>query len=149
MQRDVCTQVEEFLRERHFKLTGPRREVIRILHESRTPLSVQEVHQQLQDIKADLASVYRTINLLCELGVLTRLDFQEKLYRYELSAPFTPHHHHLICKKCGNIENVFEQCLPAGFEEKIRQRSGFEIESHILEFYGICETCAEQTTSGP
>ncbi|MDY0091588.1 MAG: Fur family transcriptional regulator [Candidatus Vecturithrix sp.] len=147
MQRDVCTQVEKFLRERHYKLTGPRREVIRILNASCTPLSVQEVHQQFQAIKADLASVYRTINLLCELGVLTRLDFQEKLYRYELSDPFAPHHHHLICKKCGNVENVFEQCLPPGFEERIRQRSGFEIESHILEFYGLCETCAEQVPS--
>ena len=147
MQNNTCRKVEKLLREHHYKLTGPRREVIRILNENSTPLSVQEVHQQFQGVKADLASVYRTINLFCELGVLKKLDFQEKLYRYELSDPFAPHHHHLICKKCGNIENIFDPCLPEGFEEKIRQRSGFEIESHILEFYGVCETCAEQSTS--
>lgn len=146
MLADVCSQVEEFLRTRHYKLTGPRREIIRILNKSNRPLSVQEIHQQLSDTTADLASVYRTINLLCDLGVITKLDFHEKLYRYELSDAFAPHHHHLICRKCGSIENIFEQCLPKGFEKKIRQRSGFEVKSHILEFYGVCESCAESSS---
>ncbi len=143
MLSNMCTQVEEFLRSHRYKLTGARKEIIRILNESNRPLSVQEVHQQLNDTTADLASVYRTMNLLCELGVITKLDFQEKLYRYELSDAFVPHHHHLICKRCGSIENIFEPCLPKGFEEKIRKHSGFEVESHVLEFYGVCESCAE------
>jgi Fur family ferric uptake transcriptional regulator len=142
MLADVCAQVEEFLRIRRYKLTEPRKEIIRILNESNKPLSVQEIHQQFSDTKADLASVYRTVNLLCELGVITKLDFYEKLYRYELSDVFAPHHHHLICKKCGSIENVFDQCLPQELEEKIRQNSGFKVESHVLEFYGVCRACA-------
>ena len=146
MLSNTCIQVEEFLRNRRYKLTGARKEIIRILNESNRPLSVQEVHQQLSDTTADLASVYRTINLLCELGVITKLDFQEKLYRYELSDTFVPHHHHLICKQCGSIENIFESCLPKGFEEKIRKHSGFEVESHVLEFYGMCQACAESSS---
>jgi Fur family transcriptional regulator, ferric uptake regulator len=141
MTRDVCARVEEFLRQHQYKLTGARKEIIRILNASDRPLSVQEIHQQLNDTAADLASVYRTINLLCELGVLTKLDFQEKLYRYELSDVFAPHHHHLICKQCGSVANVFEHCLPDNVMEQIRTQEGFTVESHILEFYGLCKVC--------
>lgn len=141
MPRDVCEQVEEFLRQHQYKLTGARKEIIRIFNANDRPLSVQEIHQQLNDTTADLASVYRTINLLCDLGVLIRLDFQEKLYRYELSDAFVPHHHHLICKQCGNVANVFEPCLPDDIMKQILQQEGFMVESHILEFYGICKAC--------
>lgn len=143
---DVCEQVEEFLRQHQYKLTGPRREIIRILNANARPLSVQEIHQQLNETSADLASVYRTINLLCELGVLTRLEFQEKLYRYELSDAFTEHHHHLICKQCGHVENVFHYCLSDGVTEDILKQQGFMVESHILEFYGICKECTRPAT---
>jgi Fur family ferric uptake transcriptional regulator len=146
MPIDVCEQVEEFLRRYRYKLTGARKEIIRILNASDRPLSVQEIHQQLNDNTADLASVYRTINLFCDLGVITKLDFQEKLYRYELSDAFTRHHHHLICKQCGSVANVFEQCLPAGVEEQIFKQEGFTVESHILEFYGICKECTHSST---
>jgi Fur family ferric uptake transcriptional regulator len=147
MARDVCAQVEEFLRQRQYKLTGARKEIIRILNGSDRPLSIQEIHQQLNNTTADLASVYRTINLFCDLGVTTKSNFQEKLYRYELSDTFTRHHHHLICKQCGRVTNVFEHCLPDDVAEQILQQEGFTVESHILEFYGICKACTHPVTS--
>jgi Fur family ferric uptake transcriptional regulator len=146
MVADVCEKVEEFLRSRRYKLTNARKEMIRIFNKAGTPLTVQEVHQALHHTTADLASIYRSVNLFCELGILTKLDFHDKQYRYELSDAFVPHHHHLICTQCGTIDNVFEQCLPEGFEEKIHKQRGFEVESHILEFYGVCGTCAESSS---
>jgi Fur family transcriptional regulator, ferric uptake regulator len=142
MFQDMCSQVEACLQRQHYKLTGARKEIIRILNDSTTPLSVQEIHHHLADTTADLASVYRTVNLLCDLGVVVKLEFQEKLYRYELSDAFVPHHHHVICKTCGRIENIFDPCLPEGLEQNIRQQFGFEVESHILEFYGVCANCS-------
>ncbi len=139
---DICAQVEEFLRVRQYKLTAPRREIIRVLNGGQKPLSIQEIYQQMKERPADLASVYRTVNLLCELGVLLKLEFHEKCYRYELSETFTPHHHHAICRKCGEIENIFEECISQKAEERISRQAGFRIESHILEFYGICRECA-------
>jgi Fur family ferric uptake transcriptional regulator len=120
--------------------------MIRIFTKTGKPLTVQEVHQQFHDTTADLASIYRSINLFYDLGILIKLDFHDKQYRYELSDVFVPHHHHLICKQCGHIDNVFEQCLPGGFEEEIRRQCGFEVESHVLEFYGVCESCAESSS---
>ncbi len=144
---DVCTQVEAFLKTRQYKLTAPRREIIRILNDGRKPLSIQEIYQQLKERPADLTSVYRTVNLLCELGILLRLEFHEKRYRYELSEAFTPHHHHAICRKCGSIENVFEECISRTMEERIGRQARFRIESHILEFYGLCGECAAQNAT--
>lgn len=146
MYSEVCGQIEEFLRSQRYKLTNARKEMIRIFTKARKPLTVQEIHQRFHDTTADLASIYRSINLFCDLGILAKLDFHDKQYRYELSDVFVPHHHHLICKQCGNIDNVFEQCLPEGFEEKIHRQCGFEVESHILEFYGVCESCAESSS---
>jgi Fur family transcriptional regulator, ferric uptake regulator len=142
MMTDICTQVEEFLRQRHYKLTEPRKAVIRVLNVCQRPLSVQEIYDRLGAARADLASVYRTVNLLCELNVLAKLDFHDKVYRYELSDTFAAHHHHLICKKCGSIEDFAAQCLPAGWEQNILCCAGFAVESHVLEFYGVCKLCA-------
>jgi Fur family ferric uptake transcriptional regulator len=146
MSENVYSQIEEYLRNRRYKLTGVRKEMIRIFDEAHKPLTVQEVHQRLHATTADIASIYRSINLFCELGILTKLDFHDKHYRYELSDAFVPHHHHLICTQCGDIANVFEPCLPEGLEEKLHAQRGFTVESHILEFYGLCESCVESSS---
>jgi Fur family transcriptional regulator, ferric uptake regulator len=146
MLEDVYTQIEDYLRQHHYKLTGPRKAIIRVLNACHKPLGVQEIFDQIQDTRVDLASVYRTVNLLCELNVLVKLDFHDKLYRYELSDAFAAHHHHLICKKCGNIEDFADQCIPSGLEQTILCRSGFAVESHVLEFYGVCKECTPDST---
>ena len=139
----VCATIEVFLRQKGYKLTKSRREVIRIFRQAATPLSVSDVHQRLAETAADLASIYRTIHLLCDLGVITKLEFHEHTYRYELSDLFAPHHHHLICRNCGIIENLFNECLPVGLEEKILAQAGFQVESHVLEFFGTCRNCSK------
>ena len=147
VKMDICAQVEAFLKTRQYKLTAPRREIIRVLNDAQKPLSIQEMYQQLNERPADLASVYRTVNLLCELGVLNKLEFHEKRYRYELSEAFSPHHHHAICRKCGAIENIFDECILQTVEERIKRQAGFHVESHILEFYGVCEECASHSAA--
>lgn len=146
MSERVYRQIEEYLRKQRYKLTGARKEMIRIFDDAHKPLTVQEVHQRIHATSADLASIYRSINLFCELGILTKLDFHDKQYRYELSDAFVPHHHHLICTQCGDIANVFETCLLKGIEEKLRTQRGFAVESHILEFYGVCKSCADSSS---
>ncbi len=146
MYAEVCGQIEAFLRTRRYKLTNARKAMIRILTQAGKPLTAQEVHQRFDDTTADLASIYRSINLFCELGILIKLDFHDNQYRYELSDTFVPHHHHLICTNCGDITNVFEPCLPKGIEETLRAHCGFAVQSHILEFYGICKTCADSSS---
>jgi Fur family ferric uptake transcriptional regulator len=99
-----------------------------------------EQHQSIEEIRGrcpgvGLVTVYRTLDMLGELGLVRRLDLGDGP-RYELAED---HHHHLICESCGSISE-FEECpldpalLPA-------RNSGFSVRSHSLEVYGRCVDC--------
>ena len=99
-----------------------------------------EQHQSMEEIKnrcpeVGLVTVYRTLDLLGELGLVRRLDLGDGP-RYELAED---HHHHLICESCGEISE-FEEC-PLNIERLSPESSGFEARSHSLEVYGWCVAC--------
>jgi Fur family ferric uptake transcriptional regulator len=115
-----------------YKATPQRIEVLRAL--------VEEQHQSLEEIRArcpevGLVTVYRTLDLLGNLGIVRRLDLGDGA-RYELAEH---HHHHMICESCGGISE-FEECpldpelLPPGSTD-------FEVRAHSLEVYGRCGAC--------
>ncbi len=83
-----------------------------------------------------LVTVYRTLDLLSELGLVRRLDLGEGP-RYELAED---HHHHLICEDCGSVSE-FEQC-PLDLERLPQMEKGFQVKSHSVEVYGRCASCA-------
>lgn len=97
-----------------------------------------EQHQRLEEIRArcpevGLVTIYRTLDLLAEIGAVRRLDLGNGP-RYELAED---HHHHLICESCGDVTE-FERCpLDLG---SLRGMD-FEVSSHTLEIYGRCGTC--------
>jgi Fur family ferric uptake transcriptional regulator len=97
-----------------------------------------EQHQSLEEIRArcpevGLVTIYRTLDLLSEIGAVRRLDLGDGP-RYELAED---HHHHLICESCGGVSE-FERC-----PLELRRLRGvdFEISSHTLEIYGLCADC--------
>lgn len=99
-----------------------------------------ERHQSLEGIRGrcprvGLVTVYRTLDLFSELGIVRRLDLGDGA-RYELAAD---HHHHLICESCGGIEE-FDEC-PLD-PERLPIRSGFQVRAHSLEVYGRCAGCS-------
>ena len=97
-----------------------------------------EQHQRLEEIRArcpevGLVTIYRTLDLLAEIGAVRRLDLGNGP-RYELAED---HHHHLICESCGDVTE-FERCpLDLG---SLRGMD-FEVSAHTLEIYGRCGTC--------
>ena len=97
-----------------------------------------EQHQSLEEIRArcpevGLVTIYRTLDLLSEIGAVRRLDLGDGP-RYELAED---HHHHLICESCGGVSE-FDRC-----PLDLRRLEGvdFEISSHTLEIYGRCAGC--------
>lgn len=120
------------MRGRGYKATPQRVSVLEAL------ASVQ--HQSLEEIKGrcpevGLVTVYRTLDLLGELGFVRRLDLGDGP-RYELAED---HHHHLICESCGDIAE-FEEC-PLNTEQLAPSGSGFVAHSHSIEVYGYCAGC--------
>ncbi len=91
-----------------------------------------------------LATVYRTIQLLSELHLIDRINFDDGFVRYEMgtvSERGQKHrHHHLICLKCGKVVS-FRGDLLEELENKITATTGFSIVNHEVKLYGFCKEC--------
>ncbi|MEX1112302.1 MAG: Fur family transcriptional regulator [Candidatus Andersenbacteria bacterium] len=132
-------QLKESLREHGLKVTPARMGVLRILMESQVPLSVQAIIEQMKSLAIDQATVYRTLNTFETAGLVHVIDFQYGHGHYELAS--RPHHHHLVCRSCGRVEDV-EDCRVLDIEKSVVSKRGFaSIEEHALEFFGTCKAC--------
>lgn len=143
------------LKDEGYRVTGPRRALLRLLAETKAPLSVQEMYASVNPTDEDgnleehinLVTVYRFANLLVDLGLVRRVELGQGYYRYEREEPQDgPHHHHLICQKCGKIED-FHGCDLGTMTTRLEGESGFKVERHQLELFGTCPTC--QVTPPP
>src|SRR3974377_1590794 len=89
----------ERLRRRSRKLTGPRQAILNLLRRHRHPLAIKEIFSGLAAGNCDLATVYRSMHLLEEMGMVKRFDFGDGVARFELLAEGDDgHHHHLVCR---------------------------------------------------
>ena len=127
------------LREAGYKITGPRRAVIQVLEIEGHHLSPAEVLERGRAIHPGLsrATVYRTLDLLTELGALRPIYLGDGGSRV---ARVAKGHHHLICLSCGTAIH-FEECVAAELTQILSERFGFRVKSHLLELYGTCEDC--------
>ena len=134
------------LSEHGYKITPQRKEILQIFvdHSDYHHMSAEDVYRILRENKSDigLATVYRSLDLLSELGILVQVDFGDGCARYELNTadPKVHHHHHLICVKCKKVIE-FEEDLLDDLEEDIAKKSGFQILNHEVKFFGYCSEC--------
>ena len=138
---EICKE----LKSKEYKLTPQRMEILKVFMEnSDGHVSTEELYSLVKKKNADigLATVYRTLDLLAELGILMKMDFGDGKARFELSDREVHHHHHLICLNCGKVEE-FDLDLLEAVEENIENSTGFEIVDHRLKFYGYCGECKE------
>ena len=137
------------LSERGYKMTPQRQEILRIFveHSDYHHMSAEDVYAILQKRESEigLATVYRALDLLSELGILVKVEFGDGCARYELNTadPSIHHHHHLICLKCKKVIE-FEEDLLDELEATIAKKSGFQILNHEVKFFGYCKDCREE-----
>ena len=130
----------------HYKMTPQRKEILQIFLENNADphLSAEEVYEVLKEKDFDfgLATIYRNVELLSTLGILSKINFDDGRTRYELASadPKVHQHHHLICLKCKKIIE-FEEDLLDNLEATITTKSGFEIVNHEVKFFGYCADC--------
>lgn len=147
MQNNADLEREEFkviLLSHNQRVTAPRLEILSILKSNKKPMTISQIHSEMKDKKTDLATVYRTLNLFAELRIVSEIDFKDDFKRYELIFD-RHHHHHIVCRSCGRVDNV-EACV-LGELEKMLQRKGYTEVTHSLEFFGICEECRTATVN--
>lgn len=138
--------LREKLSERGYKMTPQRKEILKIFVENADwhHMSAEDVYSILQRDGSEigLATVYRALDLLSELGILVKVEFGDGCARYELNTadPNVHHHHHLICLKCKKVIE-FEEDLLDELEANIAKKSGFQILNHEVKFFGYCKDC--------
>lgn len=125
------------------RITGPRRAVMDVLSHSEVPLSVQDIFELSGTIhpKLGLVTVYRTVALLENLGLVRRVHRENGCQGYLLASP--GHHHALICQGCGRaVEFLGEDDLHA-LIERVEARTGYQVDDHLLQLFGLCPDCQE------
>jgi len=133
-----------FLRERSLPVTTQREQVAEALFAAGGHLSVEDVEQQLRgrDLHVGKATIYRTLDLLADSGMIVERDFGEGFRRYE-RVPGHPHHEHLICLRCGKVVE-FQNDRLERMKALIADEYGFQHSHHRLEIYGVCRECQQR-----
>lgn len=137
------------LKKSGYKLTPQRQAIVdTILGSVGKHLTVEEIFDIVKQKRPEigLATVYRTIMLMHEENLVTRLDLKDGTARYELTREDEHHtHHHLVCIKCSLVLEFMDDLLDP-IEEEIGKKYNFKVLDHSLKFYGICNECAKEET---
>ncbi|HEY4099845.1 MAG TPA: Fur family transcriptional regulator [Gemmatimonadales bacterium] len=139
----LVERFHRWLRDRHLPITRPRDLVAGALFAGGEHLSVDGVARRLRDSGTHVgtATIYRSIDLLLESGLVRAHDFGEGFKRYEALLDPGPSGH-LICSRCGRIAKFsterFERILPIVADE-----AGFQHQAHRVEIRGLCQVCRE------
>lgn len=134
---NATLQLNTALRAAGQSLTQPRRTVYEAL-QGQEPLSMAELVARCAAV--DRASVYRTVTLFEQLGIVQRLQTGWK-YKLELSSDFHEHHHHATCLSCGTSIVLPEDAALEELLVSMARAKDFSIERHQLELQGYCSAC--------
>jgi Fur family ferric uptake transcriptional regulator len=139
--RLTANKIAGTLREHGYKLTPQRHAILKIIAASNDHLTPEAIHQtaSLNNPTLGLVTVYRTLELLDELNLVCRLHAPDGCRGYMMRRP-TEHHHHLICSQCGRVVD-FTDCTLSNLEQRLSKETRYDINGHLLEFYGLCPEC--------
>ncbi|MFB9949934.1 Fur family transcriptional regulator [Rhizobium puerariae] len=133
---DLSKTLEELCAEKGMRMTDQRRVIARILQESDDHPDVEELYRRSSkvDPRISISTVYRTVKLFEDEGIIERHDFRDGRSRYE-TVP-EEHHDHMIDLNTGNVIE-FRSAEIEALQERIAREHGFRLVGHRLELYGI------------
>ncbi len=151
-KKPCCMNFEGGIKDRGLRMTIPRQLVIEVLEQADGYMSAEEIFSKIREDSpaTGIATVYRTLILLDEMGLVTRYNFGEGRARYILADDQSAaHHHQLVCEKCFRVVKYSdfiedEIDLYRKVESVLSKKHGFEIKRHIVQFYGVCPDCRKE-----
>lgn len=125
-----------------YRLTEPRRSLAGLIADQTGHFTAAGLVAEARDRRLGVgrATVFRTLEVLAELGAIERLDLPSGGHAYVGCEPI--HHHHVVCSRCGRTSEVDDAGLRTVVREVARQ-TGFRIDEHRLEMFGLCPACLE------
>jgi Fe2+ or Zn2+ uptake regulation protein len=144
MDPELRALVAARLREFDQRITSNREAVVDVLVSASRPVTIAEILEARPGLAQ--SSVYRNLVLLEQAGIVHRIVTDGEYGRIELAEDFTGHHHHLICARCGAVEDV---PASAGLERSVEHAAaqieadtGFATQRHRVDLVGLCRDCS-------
>ncbi|BBB14714.1 ferric uptake regulation protein [Candidatus Rickettsiella viridis] len=132
------------LRQAGLKITAPRLKILALLEQASTRhLSAEDIYKALLESGEDigLATVYRVLTQFETAGLVKQQNFEEGYSVFELNQG--AHHDHLVCIKCGKVDEFVDKIIEQRQEAVAKQR-GYKMTDHSLIIYGICSRCTKR-----
>ena len=135
----IRQEMRAMLKKHNLRVTSSRMSVLMAMHERKGPMTHQELIGMLPEGSFDKASIWRVLANLAEIGLLTRMDLGDRVWRYELidhCRPIAEKHPHFLCNACGMV-----RCLPmVSLNDKLpKELEGVELQIRVT---GRCVKCA-------
>jgi len=132
-----------------YKMTQPREIILDVFSRAKKHLSAEDIYMEVYKIYPGigLTTIYRNLDILINMGMISRHDFGDGRSRYELIGDLkSKHHHHLVCLSCGKIidysDFIDEEIkLFDKLEKVLSEKHNFKINYHQVGFYGLCDRC--------
>lgn len=121
-----------------------RNAILSIMEMEKRHYTIEEIYEiaRKSDSGIGIATIYRTIRLFCDAGIVREIQLLNGVTRYEVIVDNT-HHDHLICADCGKFVEISSEKIEKE-QSRIAQSYGFELTNHILILYGICSECSSK-----
>ncbi len=140
----MIPEIEQKIIKSGFKITSQRRAILKAISDNLDKhLCPDEIYSIVKENNPDigLATIYRSLQSFTRIGVLTKMNLDDNISRYELVLQNSKHtHHHLICDTCNKVDEISEDLLD-DVELNIDKDYGFSVRNHIVKFYGTCKKC--------
>jgi len=138
----LLEKFQTILKQNSLKFTKQRELILKFLYENDGHFTPEDIYVSLKEIypniKVGLATVYRTLTLLESSSIVSSISFGVQGKRYELGLK--KHHDHLICTKCGNITEFFDDIIEDR-QKYIAEKFDFDMKDHTMKIVGFCKDC--------
>lgn len=138
-------ELKRVLREHELKATSQRISLLKLLDRTEKHFDAEEIYMELtkRQNSVSRATVYRSLDILVEQGLVSKLDFGDGRMRYERSQGEEDHHDHLICEYCGKVIEFFNLELEAQ-QLAICEEHDFTPTTHTMYIFGTCSDCQKR-----
>ncbi|MCL2475164.1 MAG: transcriptional repressor [Chloroflexi bacterium] len=143
MDKHSHNSYDQTLRQKGYRLTPQRAMVLEAIEHATSHISTEEIYTPIAKKypNVNISTVYRTLELLTELSLVTATNMGDGTLRYHASGK--GRHHHLICNKCGKIIDINEYDLQE-LKDSLLANYGFAAELKHVAFFGCCPACTDK-----
>jgi len=139
--------IRTLFHKRGLKCTPQRLAVLSVLHDSLSHISISEIYKKVRKALpgTGLATVYRSLETLADLGLVLRVHLEDGGHSYAVAPD--GHQHPIVCIECDRVVE-FAECPLEDISNKLSKKTGFLIQKHLLQLFGKCKKCRVQMKGG-